>query len=355
MRKTVRPLNSLRFFAALLIFLHHVGSFFPNDFKMLNTLFFSKFFVSVSFFFILSGFVLALRYFPEVSKTLSFPFRKYIGKRLFSVYPLHIITLIFSILLTGGIINIRILTANALLLQSFHTDPEFYFSFNAMSWFLSDILFLYIIFPFLCLVFLKIPWKFAAKIACFAVILIFSVIIYPFIYRHSNQLHWVFYISPFLRLIEFSTGMILGIIFQKYQGIRDRLKVGKATFLEIISCLLLGFFIFYGITFRNVYNQSLLYLPVFSLFIFLFALSKGLVSKILSSGILIYLGKLSFPFLMIHWLFLQSISILIPIRIIHSYLISLISSAFIFSVIFALGYNFITGRITNILSPPKAA
>ena len=96
--------------------------------------------MGVSFFFILSGFLMSQGYMTKVTTDINrFNLPRFIVKRLSKLYPLHIICLISSIILKVSINRYDI--SNLLLLQSWIPFKEWYFSGNAVGWCLSDFLF----------------------------------------------------------------------------------------------------------------------------------------------------------------------------------------------------------------------
>src|SRR4051812_12601392 len=94
----IKPLTSLRFIFALMVFACHL----PYN-KIENTVFVSLYnqffyegYLGVSFFFILSGFILALNYKgPIIENKLNYS-DFYIG-RFARIYPLHFLTLLITI------------------------------------------------------------------------------------------------------------------------------------------------------------------------------------------------------------------------------------------------------------------
>tara|TARA_Y100000780_G_scaffold232581_1_gene267383 strand:- start:77764 stop:78891 length:1128 start_codon:yes stop_codon:yes gene_type:complete len=96
-------LDGLRGVAALsIVFLHYssylfsdIGSFVESFTPMLN-----RTYLFVDMFFILSGFVLSLRYSETFNTTvMSRPYFSFMSKRFFRVYPLHLATLMFLFIL----------------------------------------------------------------------------------------------------------------------------------------------------------------------------------------------------------------------------------------------------------------
>lgn len=133
-------LTGLRFFAAFAVLMKHAAtSLAPNLLAVAGLGY-----VGVSFFFVLSGFVLTYSYKP------SLPLRVFYGRRIARVYPLHLMTGILAaawILLSGG--NIAILPAvlNFSLLHAWVPLERFGESLNGVSWSLSCEAFFYAMFP----------------------------------------------------------------------------------------------------------------------------------------------------------------------------------------------------------------
>ena len=127
----IKSLQSWRFIFALMIFLHH----FPVDgvglFRAGGT-------CGVSFFLILSGFVMSAGYAEKVERK-EFRYGNYFKKRLTRIYPLHLLCLLAAaaILVAAGTFGIKdgaIFCINAALVQSWIPLSGVYFSFNAVSW-----------------------------------------------------------------------------------------------------------------------------------------------------------------------------------------------------------------------------
>ncbi len=153
-RKKLDQLTVTRFIAALSVMLFHGGrhigilAYFP----MLTA---GP--VAVGYFYVLSGFVMALAYYhPGVQ----FDFRNYGLARFSRIYPVYILsfvlTCIYYINLMSKIKSDKIL-ANVFLYQAWF--PRFAESFNIAAWSLSVEAFFYVIFPFLLLLVTRQPVK----------------------------------------------------------------------------------------------------------------------------------------------------------------------------------------------------
>ena len=132
-------LQSLRFIFVMLIVMSHLTLPGHSSFDAGGD-------CGVAFFFILSGFVLSYRYGPSLQDN-SYNHQRFLRRRLSKLYPLHLLCLAAWLLMNRQTIDPRTVT-NALLLQSWIPRADYYFSCNAVSWFLSSLFFCYLVFPF---------------------------------------------------------------------------------------------------------------------------------------------------------------------------------------------------------------
>ena len=139
----IRSFTGWRYIFAVAIFMHH----YQIDGKSVLQ---AGGAIGVTFFFILSGFLLAYGYKKRLM-TREISTSDFYKARAVKLYPLHI--LCFAAVFLLGIRNF--VTAdlpkavlNLFLLQSWVPSPDYYMSYNAVSWFLSDELFVYLMFPF---------------------------------------------------------------------------------------------------------------------------------------------------------------------------------------------------------------
>ena len=139
----IRSFTGWRYIFAVAIFMHH----YQIDGKSVLQ---AGGAIGVTFFFILSGFLLAYGYKKRLM-TREISTSDFYKARAVKLYPLHI--LCFAAVFLLGIRNF--VTAdlpkavlNLFLLQSWVPSPDYYMSYNAVSWFLSDERFFYLMFPF---------------------------------------------------------------------------------------------------------------------------------------------------------------------------------------------------------------
>lgn len=142
-------LTGMRFIAAALVFLHHgiwVNVFADQDVVSgYRDLFINAGHVGVSFFFILSGFVLTWS--STSRKQDTFP--RYLRRRIAKVYPNHVVTFVAAALLVTASTHWYAGLANLLLVQSWFPTYDVLFSMNPPSWSLACEALFYCAFPLL--------------------------------------------------------------------------------------------------------------------------------------------------------------------------------------------------------------
>jgi len=150
--QNIRPLTSLRFFAAFWVVLFH---YWPKLAVAQTPTFVTKGYLGVELFFILSGFILCHVYRTGVEEG-RFKYGGFLWARLARVYPLHLATLIGmgALALAAGVAGLPIdpniaslpaLPANLLLVQAWGLAPVA--GWNHPSWSISAEWFAYLSFP----------------------------------------------------------------------------------------------------------------------------------------------------------------------------------------------------------------
>lgn len=302
----IKSLTSLRFVFAFMVFMHHNVIF--ADFLLLKHLF-SEGYAGVSFFFMLSGFILSCSYRERLlcGKTGVLQFYK---ARIARIYPLHLLTFIIAaILLEPFCFNFEYsvkFISNLTLTQSFLPFREIYFAFNVPGWSISDEMFFYFLFPFIIYPAYKKQNIF--HILLFSVLMILFFL--TFIIKKETSQHALFYINPVTRLADFCIGICLYNFCVRVSARRkETLKNIKWGGVEIMA---VAFFIcFYLLSYYipQVYRYSFWYWIPVSLLITVFYLSRnGFCSKILSNKYFVALGEISFGFYLLHRLIGQIFS-----------------------------------------------
>ena len=331
----IKPLTSLRFVFALMIFAHHI-SFVQNGSSSILGWLYEKILwqgnIGVSFFFILSGFILAYNYQERIiQKKVSL--RKFYLARIARIYPLHVLTLICSIpivypdLVQNGFLNNLGKTAvNLTLTQSFFPKMDVVFSFNSVSWSISNEMFFYYLFPFI----IGLIAFLLKKKGLYILFLTIGLISFLPIMVPEEHHYWMFNINPLFRVWDFIIGIILFNIFSKY---KETLNLLNFNIIEPIMIILFAvFFMFYNYI-PDVYRYSMYYWIPMSLVVMTFAFQKGWISTILSNKYLVKLGEISFGFYMIHQLVIKYLLKYYKIENDYLSLLLMISCSLILSII----------------------
>lgn len=291
----IETLQSLRFIFFVMIFMSH----FEYDGR---PAFDAGGDCGVSFFFILSGFVLSSAYGNKVSSD-GFRYRQFMARRVKKLYPLHLLCLLAFV-----VINIRSMDAgtlvrllpNLLLVQSWIPSAGFYFSANAVSWFLSDILLCYSVFPVVFRVVRRMTPA-ALTGAWAAVLAAYAVLLCNIPDAMTNAIVYVF---PPVRTVDFAIGVTLWrvAVWLKKRRIAVFESRLTATAAELAVFAALAMTLAAHPYVNLQIRTACLFWPVNVAIILLFACERqgGEVAWLLRRKPLIWLGNISFPLFMVH-------------------------------------------------------
>jgi peptidoglycan/LPS O-acetylase OafA/YrhL len=297
-------LTSLRFFAAAaIVCFHGLGFLIANPNSSLA--------LGVSFFFVLSGFILTYAN-DNAGRAVG---RFYLG-RVARIWPIHVVTLLASVpILQINQVDPAMFMANLLLVHAWYPSGASVFSFNGVAWSLSIEAVFYLMFPLLVRI-KRIELVFVGSLAL-ALLGIAFVSQYPLVMPAANPYapNWLNFVlqNPITRLPEFLIGMIAARRFAQRPMM---LSTGAATCVEVASLAFLAIFIMSSPLNFNWYPartpqalsqwiQQCGGLFNFALLIFVLASSSGYVSRLLSWKPLVLLGEISFCTYMVHLLILR--------------------------------------------------
>ncbi|MES4905523.1 MULTISPECIES: acyltransferase [unclassified Streptomyces] len=262
--------------------------------------------VGVSFFFILSGFVLTWSARP--SDTTG----RFWRRRIVKIFPNHLVTLAAALILmslTSTAIAFPETLPNVFLLQAWVPDTAYVSTGNEVSWSLSVELFFYLSFPLLIKVIGRVSprrlWYAAAGIAGLIVLvpvisrhLVSGYPPYPTLPVSYEQIYFV-YVFPVCRLLEFVLGMLMARI----------VLTGRWIGLGVLPAALLGIVAYVGtihIEHPALYDYGTPTVIPLALLIAAAAASdvKGRRTW-LSSRPMVWLGEISFAFYLVHHMVLK--------------------------------------------------
>jgi peptidoglycan/LPS O-acetylase OafA/YrhL len=291
----IKPLTGLRGVAALLVATYHFRWIAAGPGYAL----FSRGYLWVDVFFVLSGFVMSMTYGSVFSQRWSFAdFRSFINRRLARIYPLYFVLTVMAVPfflafpypgidLRGSAFAVMVV-ANLTLVAAWHVCKNLIFP----AWSVSAEFAAYLVFPFL------VPFLRDARrmviLAVGAVTLLGLVAIFDQIdYREFASLRDGFdgrTVQPVFRCLG---GFILGMICYKLYATRSFAAVTGSTAFGLSTFALFAAGSIAGV-------PDLVLYPLFPAMVLAVAADKGIVSRILSCRPVYYAGLLSYSLYMLH-------------------------------------------------------
>ncbi len=304
-RPELPALTSLRFVAAFWVVLFHVheiglnrgGSAAYLDFAMLG-------YLGVSFFFVLSGFILVYVYAGRVVAP-----RRFWQARFARIYPAYLFSLLVSL---GGLfyfwpvtrkqhLEVLTLTTYPLLLEAWF--PKLLLLWNPVGWSLSVEAFFYLLFPFVLPRLERLPWPrlrlaipafWLASVALTGGYMLLRPDGAAWPTSADNGMFWlgVVKLNPLVRLPEFLLGMGVGLLFLRLPARARSWPVGLGAAL-----------LFAGIALQRWIPYPMLHSgllgPAFALMIFGFATQPAWAGFLRWKPLLL-LGEASYSLYLLH-------------------------------------------------------
>jgi peptidoglycan/LPS O-acetylase OafA/YrhL len=300
----------MRFVAAALIVEAHSHEYFQLP-QLQN---FIQVTQAVSFFYVLSGFVMAYNYAGVRGRS----WRSFYVARFARIWPLHIATLLIYIIISkipsppdGLLTRSLILASNVLLLQSWIPLKEFVFSFNAPAWSLSTEIGFYLLFPLLITL---NTWPAFPRRAVFisAALAVAFVAFAAAVQIPLLGAPWrvcligIVLANPLARLFEFVLGIVVCNLSAK---LRFTGSPWHWTLLEILVCLaaLASSWACAIPRASAIPNQALQHFiiwsgsaPIFAALILIFSAERGRLSGWFGHRVFVFLGEVSFAVYLVH-------------------------------------------------------
>ncbi len=305
--KDIPALTGLRFVAAAYVVLFHTwpifmpsrpGGLYWNQFVSLG-------YTAVSFFFVLSGFILATVY-PKTESSAPLDRRAFWQARFARIYPIYAVSMLVSAPFAlanraghEGVYRIGkaifLCVTNGTLLQAWH--PALSGNWNRPSWSVSVEAFFYLVFPVLgawvyryrarLLLLIAGFWmsSLATSMVCLSLL--------PVSMESLPKLEILLF-NPILRLPEFLTGICFAALMSR-GGLRP---VPRIALVGVLPGLLLVPLLV-RLPWLVVSNGLLS--PLFGIVILSVATSGGRVVRLLQTPILVRLGHASFSMYLLHY------------------------------------------------------
>lgn len=226
-------LTGLRFFAAMAVVMYHLRLYFTPLGESLTV--FGYGFTGVSFFFILSGFVLAWSHRENVH------LGAFYWNRVARIWPLHILTTVFAIWApplptssdSGWLASPFVLS----LTQAWIPASPFLNAFNGVSWSLSCEAFFYLAFPFLFKKLSTVQWASRVVFTTSVALLVLAVSLTAV--SSMATADYLLGTMPLYRVGEFVLGICLAKLMR--EGWRPPFKTLHAVLLlTALTCVLFG-------------------------------------------------------------------------------------------------------------------
>ena len=287
----IKTINGWRAVFALMIVLFHVGA---TGFEEMT-------WAGVTFFFMVSGFLLAMKHPFERLDGMSY--RRFALSHAAKLFPLHWLTLLLWIVAMAvlGLLVIKpvALVLNASLLHSWSLCHSIYFSYNKFSWFLSTLLFCYLCYPLLSRWFM--PLRLRHKVVILAVLAVIDIVVLAFTDDYSRTALYVF---PPVRLIDFIIGMTLAHACGNLGKTRVLGRSENGTDAELVAIALLSVMVMAYRAYSSLLPWSdavLWWIPVALIIVVCKAYDRreGFIGRLLASRSLQWLGNISFEIFML--------------------------------------------------------
>lgn len=280
-----------RFIAAVAIVILHFGEVvYPFNKKVLAP-FIAHINLGVSYFFILSGFVMIIAYFnrqsPQVDAT------RYYINRVARIFPLYLFALFLVIVLyavSGYEIKLQDVVLASLGIHAWY--PPSSFTLNFPGWSLSVELFFYALFPLLLNRFYT---KYPLRNVAFIVIAIWIVsqlfinaaLVSPFYKGELSNSYFFLFYFPLLHVNQFLVGNMAGLFVMLLP------KGAGRNYDFIILTIMLLFAALIKADLNITYHNGLLAI-LFVPLIVLITLNRGYITQLFSKKAFIFLGEISF-------------------------------------------------------------
>lgn len=307
-RPDLPVLTTLRFFAALYVFLYHGAEGYVGH--PLAKSFIGTGYISVDFFFVLSGFVLAYRY-SERDGRISVSRRSFWKARFARIYPIYITSIVIGAplyvdaLQAGGhaVLAKAVISfvACVFLLQSWFYRLAS--SWNGPSWTLSVEAFLYFAMPFATPRVINAVRAWGARVTIGALWICALALPTAFLLVHRDQsinahsdgalLNTLRY-TPIVHLPSFLIGVVAGWSFLHEPRALPRFA-GIGLTILLLGALAAGAWLPYPMLHSGLLS------PLFVAVIYCAATATGPISRLLGSRAFVLLGDASYALYLFHY------------------------------------------------------
>lgn len=323
---TLTALNGIRFFAVFHIFLYHLWSIrfetprgegaFGNAYSTLDSFpgwlsnLLAHGYLSTSFFFLLSGFILAYLYWSPGGE-LSTTRQRFWWQRFTRIYPAHLIALGITILLfmprffmDPGAPPVPLAVASAVATATLTQAwvPPLVPIWSWPTWALSAVVFLYLLMPWLMRVLAKLsrPQQILLLVASPLISLVPTFVFLQFFPDGGEgRQSWQIFIgsTPLFWVAHFAAGMLMSrvIAISRFETAwREKSKPWvSAGDLALAAVIAISLMDPHDLVWRHILRHGAL-MPLYLVVLYDLALGRGLAARLFSLPGMSFLGQLSF-------------------------------------------------------------
>lgn len=295
-KKLISSLQGLRAVAFLSVVLSHCGAPWLGPW-------------AISVFVALSGFLMTCNYYdrprtaPELRSAMVFSLQK-----IRKLYPLHLIMMVAALLLVlkglwaqpsarGALSCAAELGVSIFLLQTWIPSSRFWFCLNGVAWYLSVQAFLYAIFPWLLAVLKKADTR---RLRCIAAAIFCAQFLFSLAILKAGlsgkAAFYLTYLCPLFRAGDFAISCCMGCLYRSHK--EEPTLRGVFSLLELTAVLFSGGCFFIAARQVDVlgtvaFRYNVLFTPSAVLLVWLLAVGKGVISRLLSAKPFLWLAGLS--------------------------------------------------------------
>lgn len=331
--KRIDSYEVFRVLFILLMVFHHIDMFYdqhiPSITQTVKNYAFEGF-VGLNFFFILSGLGCSLGYRERLIRKET-SVGKFLYRRLAMLWPVHILFVFFALWIYADFYIIGNFFKQLFMVETLCITQNFMFSYNYLSWCISNLVFFYIIYCFLY----KLSF-----IDCFRLsIVLFIIVVINTISSHPNNIGTLLYINPYFRLLEFVSGITLGLYLKEY-------KPKTSVLLQCLSLLVFGVMFYLGVNgiVAVKYRYSLYYLFPLLFLLYAFYSETNFSKMLFSSKMLLSAAKYSIVIYLCHQEFFFVIKTYFPTFVTELYYEYFLPAGLIISMFAIVVFSFLVNK-----------
>lgn len=310
--KQLPALTGLRFVAVVMVFLIHYNT---PAYGIYLQAYIYQFFVSLTTFFVLSGFLISYNYGKEVRIKKSFLI-KYYGNRVGRIVPLYFLLVTFTFIVfyirgEGGHNLLGLYLLNITFIKGL--SAWYLFTGIFPAWSLTPEMMFYALFPFMYILATRYKWWWRQAVLFWGIgLLVYAFFLFFPLRGFFKGFHFMATATFFGRCFEFIVGMKLADILRRWQ---EKSEINQAAsskwplytigggFLSLIVMGVMAVISPHDVA--DLYPSgkvlaNLVFPVILAVLMFGLVVELSWFSRFLSTPVLQFLGKCSYAFFLVH-------------------------------------------------------